>query len=123
VKRKAARLQVEVEDFGRGMPHWVSGEVSARRPAAETGLGMIGMRERAEALGGHFEIKRGERGGVLIYVDMPIDARMPDDSLGLAHAAGVGSDDEAWREMADRSEADAGEERGETRKEARKKPE
>jgi signal transduction histidine kinase len=99
LKRKPARLQVEVEDYGRGMPHWVSGEVSARRPAAETGLGMIGMRERAEALGGRFEIKRGERGGVLIQVDMPVDARIPDDSLGRPgrDVADADKDDEEGR--------------------------
>lgn len=86
LKRKGTRLQLEIEDYGKGLP-WTASELAARRSPADSGLGMIGMRERAEALGGSFEVRRGERGGVLIYAEMAIDAEMPDDSRDLEREA------------------------------------
>lgn len=80
--RKNERLRLEVEDLGCGMPHWGATEGEGQRSATEAGLGMIGMRERAEALGGRFEVTRGAGGGVLVRVDVPVDARMPDESAG-----------------------------------------
>jgi signal transduction histidine kinase len=84
LKRKEDYLRVEIEDFGRGLPQWGTADSPPpRRSAAETGLGMIGMRERAEALGGHFEVRRGERGGVMVIAEIPLDAQMHDESFGL----------------------------------------
>jgi signal transduction histidine kinase len=84
LKRKEDYLRVEIEDFGRGLPQWGTADSAPpRRSATEVGLGMIGMRERAEALGGHFDIRRGERGGVMVIVEIPLDARMQDESFGL----------------------------------------
>lgn len=75
------RLILEIEDQGRGMPGWHAGDTeTAARPATSAGLGMIGMRERAEALGGRFDVTRAEAGGVLVRVELPRHARMPLDS-------------------------------------------
>ena len=54
---------LEIADDGRGMP-----------PAAiETrgGLGLVGMRERAAALGAEFQIRPGPDGGTTIHVSVP----------------------------------------------------
>ena len=56
------RLQVQVADDGEG------GDLSG----PEAGLGLVGMRERAEALGGALTISRGPLGGWCVTVEAPI---------------------------------------------------
>jgi glucose-6-phosphate-specific signal transduction histidine kinase len=62
--RKGAAL-LQVEDDGRGIP---AGQES-------TGLGLLGMRERAERLGGELAVKPLTRGGTMV------EARIPSDGL------------------------------------------
>lgn len=60
-------LTMEVEDDGRGVsPH------DLERPDA---LGVLGMRERAAALGGSVSIGRGAESGTVVRVDIPRTAR------------------------------------------------
>ncbi|MFL6257862.1 MAG: ATP-binding protein, partial [Pyrinomonadaceae bacterium] len=54
-----------VRDDGRGV---TAGELSA--PAS---LGLLGMRERAEALGGSLLVERRASGGSVVMVSIPLD--------------------------------------------------
>ena len=60
-----AALQLIIEDNGRGL-----GAASATR-SARRGLGLVGMRERAQALGGTFIIGNRTGGGTRIAVTLP----------------------------------------------------
>jgi len=60
-------LRLVVEDNGRGLA------ASAGRLASGRGLGLIGMRERAQALGGTFTIGRRDGGGTSLAVSLPLD--------------------------------------------------
>ena len=54
-------LTLEVEDHGKGFaPH-------TKRP----GIGLVGMRERAELIGGKLEILQPDAGGTLVRVSIP----------------------------------------------------
>jgi signal transduction histidine kinase len=61
-------LRLIIEDNGRGI-----GPVAAREKSAR-GLGLIGMRERAQALGGTFTIGDRDGGGTLVSVTIPLNA-------------------------------------------------
>lgn len=58
----AERLILAIKDDGRGM------DLSAPR----TGLGLIGMRERVEALDGEYNLKTRKGGGLSIMVTVPL---------------------------------------------------
>ncbi|MEU6711692.1 histidine kinase [Nonomuraea sp. NPDC046802] len=53
-------LEVEVSDDGRGV-----------RPGAVVGVGLVGMRERAEELGGRCTVGPGPGGGTRVYAVLP----------------------------------------------------
>lgn len=59
-------LELRVRDNGRG--------IEARQIAAPEALGLLGMRERAAALGGVFRIRGSPRHGTLIHLTIPIQA-------------------------------------------------
>lgn len=59
-------LVLTVQDDGRGLP----GDTARR----EGGRGMLGMRERAELLGGRFDVRTPEGGGLLVEVGLPLTA-------------------------------------------------
>jgi signal transduction histidine kinase len=61
-------LELEVEDHGKGL-------VSPNTPNGDTprGIGLVGMRERAELIGGTWEISRPAQGGALVRVKIPQD--------------------------------------------------
>jgi signal transduction histidine kinase len=64
-------LRLVVEDNGRGLGPFP-------RPAdARQGLGLIGMRERAQALGGTFQIENALTGGTRIAVTLPLEVAAP----------------------------------------------
>jgi signal transduction histidine kinase len=64
-------LRLVIEDNGRGLGPFP-------RPAdARQGLGLIGMRERAQALGGTFQIENAATGGTRIAVTLPLQVAEP----------------------------------------------
>jgi signal transduction histidine kinase len=54
-------LELEVEDHGKG----------SDTAAMRTGIGLVGMRERAELLKGVIEFKRPMQGGTLVRLNVP----------------------------------------------------
>jgi PAS domain S-box-containing protein len=67
-------LTLEIEDRGRGMP----ADVIAQLPSggAALGVGVVGMRERLEQLGGTLDIESSDRGTV-VRASMPIATLRP----------------------------------------------
>ncbi len=57
-------LMLEVADDGKG--------ISEEEASSDDALGLIGMRERAEFLGGSLEIAEGVSGGVVVTLRMPM---------------------------------------------------
>jgi len=66
VARHAEHVQLVIEDEGRGL----NGANSEPRK----GLGLIGMRERAQALSGRFSIEQRPEGGTRVAVALPVPA-------------------------------------------------
>lgn len=67
VTRLAESVTLVIEDTGRGITGGADRLVAARR-----GLGLIGMRERAQALSGRFVIENRTEGGTRITVLLPV---------------------------------------------------
>ena len=65
--RRENVLQLTVEDDGRGLV-----ALTSRTPDARRGLGLIGMRERAQALSGTFVIENRPEGGTRVVVRVPV---------------------------------------------------
>lgn len=66
MSRDTSELRLVVEDDGRGMGRGVV------RGDAQRGLGLIGMRERAQALAGRFVIENRQEGGTRLTVTLPV---------------------------------------------------
>jgi two-component system sensor histidine kinase UhpB len=64
IERSAEVLRVAVSDDGRGM------DVHAKR----SGLGLLGLRERVEALAGTLELKSKEDRGLVVSAQLPVPA-------------------------------------------------
>ncbi len=62
----AEALVVTVQDSGRGLDH------PNQPQASMNGTGIVGMRERAEALGGSLQVGPGEAGGVRVHAVLPV---------------------------------------------------
>jgi signal transduction histidine kinase len=69
-------LRLVIEDNGRGI-----GPI-ATRLASGRGLGLIGMRERAQALGGTFTIRERDGGGTIVAVTLPLGTESAGSSAG-----------------------------------------
>jgi signal transduction histidine kinase len=65
--RRDGLLHLTIEDDGRGID-----SVAARAADARRGLGLIGMRERAQALSGTFVIENRAEGGTRVIVRLPV---------------------------------------------------
>ncbi len=61
-----------VRDDGRG--------ITEEELAAPTSLGLLGMRERAETLGGSLEVCKGPTGGTVVKAQIPFDKMTADES-------------------------------------------
>jgi signal transduction histidine kinase len=59
------QLRVQVEDDGIGI----------RDSGIATSLGIAGMRERIEAIGGRFEVRPGKRSGTVVSITVPVGSR------------------------------------------------
>jgi signal transduction histidine kinase len=60
-------LELQVRDDGRGIG----------RPGDEGGLGLLGMRERARALGGTLEVRARAEGGTEVRCSLPLGPELP----------------------------------------------
>jgi signal transduction histidine kinase len=65
--RREGFLHLAIEDDGRGVAPLPSRTADVRR-----GLGLIGMRERAQALSGSFAIESRSEGGTRLVVRLPV---------------------------------------------------
>ncbi len=68
-------IEVEISDDGKGLqaiPHSYDLEAEGERQRIYSGHGMRGMRERAEELGGVFEVGQSSAGGTSILARIPI---------------------------------------------------
>ena len=63
-KNTVSELRIRVVDNGKGLLSWNEKET--------TRLGVIGMRERVQGLGGSFDIEEGPKGGVVVMACIPI---------------------------------------------------
>ncbi|MBI3048907.1 MAG: hypothetical protein HYY76_11430 [Acidobacteria bacterium] len=70
--RRDGVLHLTVEDDGRGI-----GSTAVRTVDAPRGLGLIGMRERAQALSGTFDIENRREGGTRVIVRLPAPSAEP----------------------------------------------
>lgn len=70
IARAEGTLRVSVRDDGRGFDV----EAAFARAIDGGNLGLVGMRERARALGGKFEVrgKAGDEGGAQVSVELPV---------------------------------------------------
>jgi signal transduction histidine kinase len=64
LRRNASELELEVEDRGVGLP-----PQSDRRD----GLGLVGMRERAELVHARLVLSRPAEGGTLVHLEVPLE--------------------------------------------------
>jgi signal transduction histidine kinase len=62
-------LELEVEDHGKG---FVSG-ANTQNGNIPRGIGLVGMRERTELIGGALEISHPAQGGTLVRLKIPQD--------------------------------------------------
>ena len=63
-KNTVSELRIRVVDNGKGLLSWNEKET--------TRLGVIGMRERVQGLGGSFDIEEGPKGGVVVMACIPL---------------------------------------------------
>jgi signal transduction histidine kinase len=64
LRRDAGKLELEVEDRGVGLP-----PETGRRD----GLGLVGMRERAELVHGRLTLSRPPEGGTQVRLEVPLN--------------------------------------------------
>ena len=66
VERREAWLRLTVSDDGVGF------DLEPSAAPTSGGMGLLGMRERARALGGQLWVERGSRGGTLLRLELPL---------------------------------------------------
>jgi len=69
VQRTQSRLAMTIEDDGVGLPEEMTGGMAGGQQA----LGILGMQERADALGGHLEVARRQPCGTRVALWLPLD--------------------------------------------------
>lgn len=68
-------IEIEISDDGKGLHSVLPGyalDVNGEQERIYSGHGMRGMRERAEELGGTFEVREGPAGGASVLARIPI---------------------------------------------------
>lgn len=63
LRREAAQVEVSVRDNGVGLARGMA--------AHDSQFGLLGMRERAEMLGGQFQLENVDRGGTCVRMQLP----------------------------------------------------
>ena len=69
--REKQRLMLKIKDFGTGLPPETLD--AFRSKGTNCGVGLAGMRERVNDLGGHFEIS-SSKNGTVVFVSIPMAA-------------------------------------------------
>jgi PAS domain S-box-containing protein len=69
IVERRSEVQIIIEDNGRGFAQ----EVTLDAPRAARRLGLVGMKERAELVGGHLDIETEAGVGTTIYLHLPVD--------------------------------------------------
>ena len=72
--KQDSRLVLEVRDDGRGIAPDAGRGNAAAAGHQRRSLGLVGIRERVEQVGGHFDIHRLEPRGTLARVEVPVPA-------------------------------------------------
>lgn len=75
----ANMLSIEVHDNGSGFDPGTAGSAGARRQ-----LGLAGLQERSEILGGQFEVRSAPGQGTLVRVRLPLYPGPADETAGIA---------------------------------------
>jgi signal transduction histidine kinase len=65
-------IEVAIRDNGQGLLTTPNGQANGGEPRIYSGHGVRGMRERAEELGGSFEIAQQATGGVEVCACIPV---------------------------------------------------
>ena len=74
--REKQRLTLTVRDFGSGMP--AETLAAFQRKGGIGGVGLAGIRERVNDLGGQFEIS-SSKDGTVVFVSVPLPSDEHDD--------------------------------------------
>jgi two-component system, NarL family, sensor kinase len=85
LSRDAGTATLEVQDYGQGIPARLLDQF--KRAGSGTGVGLAGMRERIEDLGGQLEIKSG-RAGTVVRTTVPV-AAVPAGCAKIADSVGA----------------------------------
>jgi two-component system, NarL family, sensor kinase len=80
--RRDGMLQLTIEDDGKGI------DLKPRQADSSRGLGLIAMRERAQALSGGFVIENRAEGGTRLIVRLPVLAAVEPAASGAERLAG-----------------------------------
>lgn len=78
LRRRPGQVALIVEDDGRGFPP------SAGPPARQRHLGLLGIRERLELVGGTLDIESGTGSGSVIFVRIPLSDAHPAEQGDVA---------------------------------------
>ncbi len=73
LKKPGALVSLEVRDWGAGFDEE---EINREGNGGDHGMGLVSMRERAELLGGRFEIESAPGFGTIIRVTIPVSERL-----------------------------------------------
>ena len=73
LRATAEDLTLEVRDDGRG--------ITAAQLSDQGALGLLGMRERAEAVGGMLDVFAGATEGTTVVLRLPVGARAPAEDV------------------------------------------
>jgi signal transduction histidine kinase len=76
LSRMEGELDLTIEDDGQG----IGGAMPGFQPSSTRGLGVIGMRERSQALGGVFVLEPRQSGGTRVAVRLPLGPRTAADA-------------------------------------------
>ena len=72
------RITVTVTDEATAQPPWTPAVIAASTAVANSGFGLIGMRERAQSVGGRLRAGRRPEGGFQVAAELPLRIQNPE---------------------------------------------